>query len=711
MKIKLALGVFILASGLVAGVVPANAAAPVNSVAPVLSGTNSVGSVLTVTSGTWVAVTPSYSYQWQRCTTNTETPTGCSVISTTNPNTYTLTSFDVNKYIRVSVTALDTNGGTTVFSNFSALVGAAPSNTSLPVISGITTPGSTLTATTGSWRAPISSTFEYSWLSCTSSTLQNLCSPIGGAVTNSFVLSAPYLGKYIRVSVTAKDTTLQFSTTVTSAATSVITIPATLVSAPTLSGTAFSGSVLRVTNGTWSAAISTFFYQWQRCTTNTISAVCSAITGATQNSYTATSTDVNKYLRVSVTALNVVGGTTVFSNFSGLIANVPVNISLPTITGQVVIGSTVSATTGTWSAPVAGVYSYLYAWSRCTTQDVGSCTTISQASQSTYAITAIDAGKYIRVAVTAVDPNPIYRTTVSSAPTALISGPPTNSVAPTITGEFFTTKTLTSNSGTWISTPAPTLALQWQVCTSVVLSTCVSIPGAITSTYVVQATDQDKYLRLQVSASNYIGGTFVYSALTPVIRKYVPLINTVAPKIIGTPQDGVTLSVDKGLWGDSANVTYTYKWQRCTTDLTCIDIPLATLATYKVVTLDIGTSLKVLVSANNTFGSTVVPTASVKVEPLFKNLKRVSITKITAKVGGKALADAGLWVLPALNPSVTYVWQRCTTRAGATCVTIAKATKLSYTLSKLDRGKYIRFGAVPATATKWSYSPISVKIK
>ena len=40
--------------------------APVNTVAPVISGTTTLGSVLTTTNGTWTNSPTSYTYQWKR---------------------------------------------------------------------------------------------------------------------------------------------------------------------------------------------------------------------------------------------------------------------------------------------------------------------------------------------------------------------------------------------------------------------------------------------------------------------------------------------------------------------------------------------------------------------------------------------------------------------------------------------------------------------
>lgn len=79
-------------------------AAPVNTVAPALSGTAQVGETLTVTNGTWTGTpTPTYSREWLRDGVVIEGETG---------TTYTLVEDDEGAVIRVRVTA--TNSVTSV---------------------------------------------------------------------------------------------------------------------------------------------------------------------------------------------------------------------------------------------------------------------------------------------------------------------------------------------------------------------------------------------------------------------------------------------------------------------------------------------------------------------------------------------------------------------------------------------------------------------
>lgn len=89
-----------------------------------------------------------------------------------------------------------------------------------------------------------------------------------------------------------------------------------------------------------------------------------------------------------------------------------------------------------------------------------------------------------------------------------------------------------------------------------------------------------------------------------------PPVNSVAPALSGTAQEGQTLTCSTGTW--SGSPTYTYQWKRNGNDITS-----ATNSTYTLVTADVGTSIKCTVTATNFTGSatadsnTVTPTSSV----------------------------------------------------------------------------------------------------
>jgi hypothetical protein len=193
---------------------------------------------------------------------------------------------------------------------------------------------------------------------------------------------------------------------------------------PSISGTPQSGQTLTANRGTWTGAQPiSYAYAWKRCDTN--GANCATITGATGSTYVATSADVGRTLRVSVTATNSVGSDTVTSNPTTVVqgtATPPANTSPPTISGTAREGQTLSAGPGTWSGtqPI----SFTYRWQRCNTSG-GACGAISGATAASYTATGADVGSTLRVAVTAT--NSAGSASAASAPTAVVQA---NAVLP-----------------------------------------------------------------------------------------------------------------------------------------------------------------------------------------------------------------------------------------------------------------------------------------
>lgn len=81
--------------------------APINTVAPALSGTAQEGQTLTCSTGTWSG-SPTYAYQWKR--------NGNNIGSATN-STYTLVTADVGQSIKCTVTATNFSGSANADSN------------------------------------------------------------------------------------------------------------------------------------------------------------------------------------------------------------------------------------------------------------------------------------------------------------------------------------------------------------------------------------------------------------------------------------------------------------------------------------------------------------------------------------------------------------------------------------------------------------------
>ncbi len=107
--------------------------APINTVAPVVSGTATRGQTLSTTNGTWTgAPTPTFTYQWQRAGSN---------IGSATSSTYTLVTADVGNAIRCVVTATNVVAAVSANSNATAAVaGVVPG---APTIGTATVSGTT----------------------------------------------------------------------------------------------------------------------------------------------------------------------------------------------------------------------------------------------------------------------------------------------------------------------------------------------------------------------------------------------------------------------------------------------------------------------------------------------------------------------------------------------------------------------------------------
>jgi hypothetical protein len=195
---------------------------------------------------------------------------------------------------------------------------APPDNTSEPTISGRAEQGRTLNASRGSWTGGGLS-YAYRWVRCGAGGGRpdgSDCTSIAGATSTRYVVAGADVGFRLRIRVTA--TNSEGSRTAASNPTAVVVGPPVNTSLPVVSGTPLVDSTLTVSPGSWSGRQPiSLSYGWLRC--NTAGGECAAIAGATGRSYRLTSSDVNRKLRVNVTARNAVGSTTVISSESGVV--------------------------------------------------------------------------------------------------------------------------------------------------------------------------------------------------------------------------------------------------------------------------------------------------------------------------------------------------------------------------------------------------------
>ena len=161
---------------------------PVNTVAPVISGTTTLGSVLTTTNGTWTAKpSATFTYQWKR--------NGSNIIGATN-STYTLVVADSAANITCEVTATNDFGSASAISNtITAQTFQAPVNTVAPAISGTAQENQTLTCSTGTWTGTPTITYAYQWK-------RNNVNIIG-AINSTYTLVSADVAQSIKCTVTA----------------------------------------------------------------------------------------------------------------------------------------------------------------------------------------------------------------------------------------------------------------------------------------------------------------------------------------------------------------------------------------------------------------------------------------------------------------------------------------------------------------------------
>jgi hypothetical protein len=188
----------------------------------------------------------------------------------------------------------------------SASGAGGPANTTPPTVSGTAKAGETLTATAGTWSDP-AATFTYAWQRC--SDTGTACATIAGATAKTYVPSSADVGQTDRVLVTAANA--GGTTDTPSAATAVIAAGAAPQNSgpPIVSGTPTEGQTLVGSDGTWAgAATIAFTYAWSRC--DATGGACVPIAGATAKTYVLTTADVDKTVRLAVTAKNTLGSET-----------------------------------------------------------------------------------------------------------------------------------------------------------------------------------------------------------------------------------------------------------------------------------------------------------------------------------------------------------------------------------------------------------------
>jgi len=164
----------------------------------------------------------------------------------------------------------------------------------------------------------------------------------------------------------------------------------------------------------------------------------------------------------------------------------------------------------------------------------------------------------------------------------------------------------------WWSNEPSAYGYQWRRCKAAGKK-CKAIAGALARTYTPTSADVGSTLSVSETASNATGtGKPANSAATVVVVPGAPQ-NLAAPKILGTPKAGQTLTAQAGQWS-AGSKELLLNWLRCEAG-ECHPIEGATGHTYKLTAADAGFSVAVREAAVNAGGWNAAVSEAVAIEP------------------------------------------------------------------------------------------------
>jgi hypothetical protein len=279
---------------------------------------------------------------------------------------------------------------------------------------------------------------------------------------------------------------------------------------------------------------------------------------------------------------------------------------------------------------------------------------------------------------------------------------PANVVPPAIVGTAQEGAALSALNGEWSGLTAPVaFAYQWLRCGTA----CSPIAGANAATYAPGADDVASTLVVAVTANDAIGlSVTARSAPSGVVQaapapQLVPPTNVSAPTVSGVARSGETLTAVEGGWSGVVPLTFAWQWQRCSAlGDACADVAGATSSTYLVSGGDTGSTLRVVVSAQDAGGSASARsavTAVVAADAVAVAAPLAVAAPPTISGDSTLTATAGAWSGGTAPLAFAWQWRRCDA-GGANCIDIAGATSATYATVGDDAGSAL---VVTVTAT------------
>ena len=394
-------------------------------------------------------------------------------------------------------------------------------------------------------------------------------------------------------------------------------------------------------------------------------------------------------------------------------------------------GSPVTVTQGAWSNSPKSIS---YQWFACsqTTSNVSltlplGCNEISGAtSNSVSNIPKSVLGFFLSVEVTAT--NDIASTSIWTITSPEVIQLASDSIPPTVTGTAVVGLPLTlSNTGSITAYPTPTLTYAWYDCREEILvgrlgypPTCALIPGAFSSTYILQSSDVGFFVSGGVWANSPSFESVFISPTTPQVSAFAPTVPPTPRQAPVISQSGWSvnywpyttlnwgsLSVSRGTWANSPSA-YAYQWFSCDSSVSgvvsavpsgCTPIPGETSSKFSVTDQSLlGKYITVEVTTTNSFGSTSIWIRSSPEVVQPPTPAQTPSLSGAAQVGSTLSINPIQWSgFPAPSPYLSFSWYRCTSPIDvepnmaipSRCSAISGANQSTYFVQSSDVGLYI----------------------
>jgi hypothetical protein len=470
------------------------ALAPENTAAPYFDSLFwAVGEIFTAYDGEWAAApAPTFTYQWYQCSTIHQDASSiahddCRALSGETSRTYvvsqTLANDNVYRYLLVAVTATNSAGATTHYSE--------------------------------STSAPMDST--YSEVSSVSVSAPNLSVSNGQNVTVTGVRGTWTYGGNAHTSMVHRWVFCK----------SRIVSPLTYI--PDDCEFVFTKNSDRTLKSSEAQPLSLEFRQ-----NDFAGYYLSWVEYLMPNSVTATNTDVGKVrVRLSASTDKILEAPSLFDSDSNFFEP---SVGLDALVGEpstpVMLGGWASTSFPsdkpivTWRGVDVGTYEYQ--WFTCDQRYSGSdvtvsatsipsaCEAIASATSASFSPTESLIGKFLGVQITAINGSGefVYNTATSNAITQEVDS--VSSAPPTLSSVTLVGDTATLNRGEWVGTPAPTFEYYWYVCSSqlavdrqdaIPSGSCNEIQGSTPTSTSVKVpslgdSDRTRYVVVRVKGTN-----------------------------------------------------------------------------------------------------------------------------------------------------------------------------------------------------------------